>query len=363
MATSKIVACFCVTAGVLALTSCDGRIDRTPRVDITAVASQPVATQQSAPVAMVVALPLPYTSTVLHRIADNGRAAGIALPVARGLVLPLSVSPSDVVIASERNFFGGDRRRWTELEVASASNDGLLAGRAVVGGRHLAWTWDGTPVRRYPAPAGTELRSVVGPSDQGVLAADAYVPARSEQQIVSWQASGSRALLYRNIQAKAGMQLFGIASNGVIGAIGRDGIVLTLQLYDGQWRVLPFDYFNCRCEARRVNARGQVLMSPLPDRGGDPYGYLVSRSGATLLPRADPHTTYADLNDLGDVVGNGGGRPVVILDGVLHDLNTYVGSSAAGWQFLTAVAINARRQIIGAGVWQGQTRWYRLSLR
>ncbi len=312
---------------------------------------------------MVVALPLSFTGTRLDRLADNGRASGVQQAPTGQLALPLSASPSDVVIASERNFFGRDRRAWTRLQTASSNNHGLLAGHGVVAGRHVAWTWDGTPAVRHPLPAGDVITTVVGPADDGSLAADVTHLASSEQEIVSWRANGSRASLYRNVQAKAGMQLFGIASNGIIGAIERDGILLTPRLYDGQWRTLPFDYFSCRCEARRVNARGQVLMSPLPDRGGDPQGYLVSRSGATLLPRADSHTTYEDLNDLGDVVGQSGAQPIVILDGVLHELNAYAGSGAAGWQFLTATAINGRRQIVGAGLWQGQMRWYRLSLR
>lgn len=341
-------------------------IDRPPRAGMTASSGESVVLLPRTKVAMVVALPLPTTTTaptVLQRLGNNGRATGVQLGTAGSLALPLSVSPADVVIASERNFFGGDRRRWSALSFASASNDGMLAGHGIVNGRALAWTWTGTLAVRHAAPAGTEIRSVVGPSDQGMFAVDLYVHATSERQIQSWQASGSRSLLYRNVQAKAGMQLFGMASNGLIGGIERDGLLLTLKLYDEQWRTLPFDYLACRCEARRVNARGQVLLSPLPDRGNAPYGYLVSRSGATLLPRVDPHTQYADLNNLGDVVGHGGGLPIVIFDGVLHDLNVYTDSGSTGWQFLTAVAINDHRQIIGTDLWRGQMRWYRLDLR
>ncbi len=363
MTTSKRVAA-CAAATLLALTGCDSSSEPAPRTGTESAGVGRVGASASRPrVAMVVALPLSYTGTALQRLAGNGRAAGVQLAGAGGLPLPLSVSPTDVVTASERNFFGGDRRRWTRLGWASVNSNGTLGGHGSTGSRHFVWTWDGTPAIRYPAPPGLEITSAVGPSDQGMLAADAYDPATSEQQILSWQANGSRALLYRNVAAKAGMQLIGIASNGLLAAVERDGILLTLRLYDGQWQSLPFDYFSCGCEARRVNARGQVLLSPLTDRGGDPRGYLVSRGGATLLPRTDPHTTYADLNDLGDIVGNGGGRPIVILDGVLHDLNAYAGSASTGWQFLTAVAINARRQVLGAGLWQGQMRWYRLSLR
>lgn len=368
---------------VLALAGCDQYRPVAPRSAMSATVTQKPAVmhvadvaqsdananaaassmQASDGVAMVVALPLPYTGTVLNRLADNGRASGIELAPAGALALPLSVSPTDMLLATERNFFGRDRRAWTLLRTASSNSRGLLAGHGVVGGRHLAWTWDGRPAQRRFVPAGYEIKAVVGPADDGSLAAEVYNRVNFAQEILSWQPGGSSARLYRNVQPKAGMQLIGIASNGLIAAIERDGILLTPKIYNGQWYPLPFDYLHCSCEARRVNARGQILMSPLPERGGNPHGYLVSRSGATLLPHAGSDTTYEDLNDLGDVVGNAGGRPIVILDGVLHDLNSYAGNSAGGWQFLSAIAINARRQILGAGLWQGQVRWYRLNLR
>ncbi len=313
----------------------------------------------------VVALPLSFAGNALDRLTDNGRASGVQRPSARSatLPLPLSVSPLDAVTATERNFFGGDRRAWTALRVASSNNQGVLAGDGVAAGQRFIWTWDRTPARRFALPPGYQIQAVVGPADDGSFAADTYNLATDEQEIQQWQANGSRATVYRNVRAKAGMQLFGIASNGIIGAIERDGILLTPQLYDGQWHALSFDYLNCQCDAQRVNARGQILMSPRQDSGANAQGYLVSRNGATLLPSIGPDTRYTDLNDLGDVVGQSGGRPVVILDGVLHELNAYAGSGAPGWQFLTAVAINARRQILGTGTLRGQTRWYRLDLR
>lgn len=322
----------------------------------------PPAGRRSA-VAMITALAQPYTGAVLDHLGDGGRASGYQLPVASGLALPLSASATDTITASDQNFFSGDRTAWTQLRTASSNNYGVLAGHGVVHGRHISWIWNGKAAIRHPLPPGYTISAVVGPADDGSFAADTYNLANFSQEILWWQGNGSRSILYRNVQAKAGMLLFDIASNGIIGAIEREGIALTPKLHDGQWRTLPFDYFSCRCEAKRVNARGQVLMSPLPGRGGDPQGYLVSRAGATLLPRAGQYTSYADLNDLGDVVGNSGGRPIVIFDGVLHDLNTYTNIASTGWQLLTAVAINQRRQILGAGLWQGQSRWYLLSLR
>ncbi len=352
----KMAACRIAAAGLLALSGCMATVP-------TAMAQPAASTPRAAAATMIVALPVSHDGNVLDLLADGPRAYGLRNAPAGGLALPWRVTPSAAVLASERNFFGGDRRAWTALHTAGANNAGMLGGHGVASGRHLAWTWDGRPVARRLLPAGVEISAVVGPADNGSLAADTYVPATNAQEILQWQANGSVALLYRNVQPKRGMRLFGMASNGVIGAIVRDGILLTVTLYDGQWRTLPFDYFNCRCEALRVNALGQVLLSPQPGQGSDAQGYLLSRSGATLLPRAGQPTRYTDLNDLGDVIGDAGGRPFVILDGVLHDLNAYTNVAGAGWQLLSALAINRQRQVLGAGLWQGRRRWYLLSLR
>ncbi len=354
-------ACRLALAGLLALAGCVWTWPVAAQVATRA----PAAPARAPPgAAMIIALPLGYEGNRLDRLGDGPRAYGVRQAPGGAPALPWRVSPATAVLASERNFFGGDRRAWTALQVSGANNAGLLAGHGVAAGRHLAWTWDGRPAIRRTLPAGIEIAGVAGPSDTGSLAADTYDPATYTQDILLWQPSGSVSLLYRNLQARRGMRLFGMAGNGLIGAIARDGILLTVMLYDGQWRTLPFDYANCACEALRVNAAGQVLMTPqLPPPGGDAQGYLVSRTGATLLPRADARTRYTDLNDLGDVIGDAGGRPVVILDGVLHDLNAYANAAAAGWQLLSAVAINRQRQVLGAGLWQGRPRWYLLSLR
>ncbi len=354
-------ACRIAMACVLALAGSDEQ----GQPGMPRAAAQVPAATPTRPVAatMIVALPLSYAGNLLDRLADGPLALGVRQAAAGSLALPWRVTPSAAVLASERNFFGGDRRAWTALQTAGANRRGLLAGHSVVAGRHVGWTWDGRPAMRRTLPAGIEIVGMAGPSEAGSLAADTYNAATAAQEILLWQANGSVALLYRNVEARRAMRLFGMAGNGVIGAIVRDGILLTVALYDGQWRMLPFDYLNCRCEAVRVNASGQVLLTPRPDATGDTPGYLLSRAGATLLPRADPRTRYTDLNDLGDVTGDAGGRPIVILDGVLHDLNRYANAAGAGWQLLTAVAINRQRQVLGAGLWQGQWRWYLLSLR
>lgn len=332
------------------------------RTFITVAAFCAAIVSGNAAAATFAALPLAYANAVLTHLDDSGRASGY-LQRNTGVPLPLTVSVSAVRIASASNFFGTDANAWTLLRTASSNNRGLAAGYAIAAGQSFAWTWNGTPANRFAAPLNTGIDAAVGPSDDGSVAATVYDPATAEQQLLYWQMNGSRSVLYRTVGVKTGLQLFGMSSSGIIGAIERDGILLTPTLYDGQWHPLQFDYLNCGCDAVRVNAQGQVLMSPRSGAGGDPRGYLVSRSGTTLLPRPDVQTRYNDLNDIGDVVGNASRGPFVILDGVLHSLNAYTGSAAAGWRLLSVVAINNRRQIIGAGIWRGQTRWYLISLR
>lgn len=308
------------------------------------------------------ALPLPDGAT-LTRLADNGSASGSVDGAGSAIRRPVSITPAAAQVADATNFFGSDASAWSLLRVGSSNNRGLIAGNGVVSGVHLAWTWDGRPALRYSVPAGYTIDKAVGPADDGSFAASTYNPATFEQEIFLWQASGSRSSIYRIVPVKAGMNLIGMASNGWLGGVERDGILLTPKIYDGSWRALPFDLMNCSCEAVRINARGQMLLSPRPDLGNGARGYLVSTGGATLLPQPDGGIRYTDLNDLGDVIGNASQNPVIIIDGVLHDLNDYAGSAALGWRLLTAEAINNRRQVIGTGVLQGRTRWYRLSLQ
>lgn len=320
----------------------------------------PGSSDGSGPAAMVVALPADPGATTLNRLNGRGHASGVQTTASEAIQRPVTVSPVGVALASNANFFGGDEGNWSQLRAASSNNGGMMAGHGIVGGTHLAWLWDGTPAVRLSVPGGYSITAVVGPSDTGSLAATTYNPATAEQEVLLWQPNGSRSSIYKIVPVKAGIFLFGMAGNGWIGGVERDGILMTPKIYDGSWRALPIDAIACQCDAVRINTRGQVLMTPRDDSG---RGYLVSAGGATLLPRPDPAARYADLNDLGDVVGTAAAGPFVILDGVVQELNAYAGSAALGWRFDTAVAINNQRQVLGVGQWQGQTRWYRLNLR
>ncbi len=319
----------------------------------------------SSAVATVDALPITTEHTVLDHLSDLGRASGYQylFTPSDALHTPVSVAPGDAGIASQANFFGGDQPDWTRLRTGSGNNNALASGYGVVNGQYLVWTWNGNPVTRHSVPAGVYVEKVIGPADDGSFAADIYNDSTVMQDILLWKPDGSSSSIYTITPIKAGMALVGMASNGLIGGVERDGYLLTPKIYDGQWKPVSFDYNNCYCEARRINASGQMLMSPRFDLAPDARGYLAGSAGASVLPRLSTNTTYADLNNAGDIVGTSGSTAIIIIGGVLHDLNDYANSAALGWHFDTAVAINNKKQIVGLGTWQGQQRWYLLTLK
>lgn len=360
-----------MAAGLLALTGCGGESGKAIFSGKIFFGSQSGHDKHSKPercssdVANVDALPVTTDHTVLDHLSDLGRASGYQylFTPSDALHTPVSVAPGDAGIASQANFFGGDQGSWTRLRTGSSNNSGLVAGYGVVNQQYLAWTWDGNPVNRYAAPAGTYVEKVVGPADDGSFAADIYNDSTVMQDILLWRPDGSSTSIYTITPIKAGMTLVSMASNGLIGGVERDGYLLTPKIYDGQWRALGFDYNNCYCEAKRINASGQMLMSPRFDLDPDARGYLAGFGSASVLPRLSVNTSYADLNDAGDIVGTSGNTAIIIIGGVLHDLNDYANSAALGWHFSSAVAINNQRQIVGIGTWQGQQRWYLLTLK
>lgn len=62
------------------------------------------------------------------------------------------------------------------------------------------------------------------------------------------------------------------------------------------------------------------------------------------------------INDLGQVVGQGS-TAFLYSDGVMHDLNSYLPANS-GWSLETARAINSNGQIVGVGVFNGQSLAY-----
>lgn len=100
---------------------------------------------------------------------------------------------------------------------------------------------------------------------------------------------------------------------------------------------------------------------------GDPaYGLLVSSTGITRLPLGN----HWGLNNAGEIVGALSSssddpypRGFWLVNGQMRDLNDYTQAALFGWRFGLAKFINNRKQIVGTGMFNGQERWYLLTLK
>ncbi|MEO1083922.1 MAG: DUF3466 family protein [Acidobacteriota bacterium] len=91
--------------------------------------------------------------------------------------------------------------------------------------------------------------------------------------------------------------------------------------------------------ARALNENGQVVGDL--DRGFTDEGFLWDRGVQTDLPFAP-----TDINELGWIVGNRSGGPVIWRSGQIEALNVLI-EPGSGWTLVRASGINDRGQIIG----------------
>ena len=97
------------------------------------------------------------------------------------------------------------------------------------------------------------------------------------------------------------------------------------------------------------------------------YEHAFSALGAFLtdLGTLGGSSFAYDINDSGLIVGyswtNNGENPhaFVYVDGIMLDLNSLI-PAASGWELLAAYGINNSGQIVGSGLWNGQSRAFRL---
>ena len=100
--------------------------------------------------------------------------------------------------------------------------------------------------------------------------------------------------------------------------------------------------------AMGVNNLGQVV-----GYTSDSHAFLYS--GGVMQDLGTLGVAEA-INDLGQVVGQGS-TAFLYSDGVMHDLNSYLPANS-GWSLETARAINSNGQIVGVGVFNGQSLAY-----
>ncbi len=316
---------------------------------------------------MIIALPMPAGSLSVSALADKGHAGGQVDGI------PFTVSERNAAVANADTFYTGESTSIWTTQVGGMSADGVLAGAAKVGTRTFGWTWNGAAITKFEPPAGFAVDTVVGPSNDGRIAAN----LRPETGQVKAMIYGGGAptdipTLVPLINGERPFQLVqAMSGNGTV-------LGITKTEFTGWERIFTFSagtlrdlgqVIDCNCSLVTVNDNGYVLGAP---RKMGSYGVLFNGTDRILIgaPKTGNfNVNVFDSNDRNDVVGSywsvdsGDSRPLVFIGGQSYDLNEYTQAARLGWTLQTAVRINNNRQVLGEGIFEGQRRWYRLSLR
>jgi probable HAF family extracellular repeat protein len=116
-----------------------------------------------------------------------------------------------------------------------------------------------------------------------------------------------------------------------------------------------------------INNAGDVIGNSTLPGDADSHGFIYRNATLLDLGTLGGSTSVArDVNDLGQVVGfstdgNMQVRAFLWENGTMTDLNTLLPANS-GWDLTTAHFINDNRQVVGEGLYQGQSAWFLLSL-
>ncbi len=342
--------------------------------DVGAGTSPPASgSTQSSPVAMVVAYPTPPRGMFLMDLNDNSHAAGFS-----DYTTPLSVSAQNYHVANVENF--APTPVPTQTNAGSNNDAGVMAGSSTdAAGQTWHWRWDGATTTPVPAPTDRSLTlaSVIGIDNANRVAVQLW--EGSLRRVASVDAAGRYTVMPALGDANDvnGENANLVSNGGVIAGYARlgNGSTSIFTWTPGQMPRIVFTDTTgiCGCSIRSVNDQGQVLIdvqTPRSAGGGttrDPaYGLLVSPAGVTRLPLGN----YHGLNNAGEIVGaisSSSDDPYPsgfwLVNGQMRDLNDYTQAASFGWRFGLAKFINNRKQIVGTGMFNGQERWYLLTLK
>ncbi len=116
-----------------------------------------------------------------------------------------------------------------------------------------------------------------------------------------------------------------------------------------------------------LNESGAVIGNSTTGDDAETHAFIHQNGALIDVGTLGGGTSRAKaINGRGQVVGDSADvnslpRPFLWENGTLTDLNTLLPENS-GWELTTARFINDRQQIVGEGVYQGQTTWYLLNL-
>lgn len=306
-------------------------------------------------------------------INDKGVASGTdnTDPFAK----PLSVSPTTVHVANAENFYGDAGMAWRTY-VGGSNNSGVIAGQSTVDATAEAfgWTWNGAALTRLKLPTDFAARwaGVVGIDDAGNVAATFAAQGSSITQVgISTPTSVTVMPLIFNDATETAVA-HRISKSGLVAGLAWNGTGQHPFIWKpGQTpRLLAVGRTNCPCSIEAVNDNGQVVLSEqeaIPTGSGLNYrspnkGFIATVDSRTDLPMVkDASTRYTGINNNGDLVGIGADGPFLFRGGKFYLLNEW--AKVDGWVYDMPTYINNVGQIIGQGTFQGQRRWYRMTIK
>jgi hypothetical protein len=307
---------------------------------------------------MMVALPGPPGGMQLRDLNDNGHAAGIATTGN----FPMSVSTQNYHIANADNFYQGN---GTAFPTTFAGNNaaGVIAGLAQpLGQSAFAYTWNGASISRILPPVGESIRSVIGIADDGAVILNQTVGGQA-YTAMRYRNGALEVLPPMTPSGNRGLAEFSSNNGTVLAAFynpeTRDTWVFVWR-NDGTTRITSLRRPYGHGITVAMNNREHILVNNL-----DTAYINTPEGGFTLgkLPGNSSGHNFSGLNDLDDAVGFYGNGPLLYLSGTLYDLISYAEVDKLGWRLLTAERINNRRQILGRGMFNGQERWYLMTLK
>ena len=169
-----------------------------------------------------------------------------------------------------------------------------------------------------------------------------------------------------------GTQPHAINNSGqVVGFTGNFGWMRAFLYSNGEMTnlgTLPGDIWS---DAYDINNSGQVAGSSFSSASGTSRAFIYSNKEMTNLGTlaGDTGSTAYDINDNSQVVGfsftvNGGlydrRRAFLYSGGIMIDLNSLI-DPTSGWQLTVAYGINNLGQIVGEGIYNGNTRAFLLT--